>query len=114
MQPFTSCGELKLMAPGTSYAICSEAPPMSMMPTVRRLLIGCWFCEPVITSTVVSSERRIKGVFTWLPSNSDVSVTNVAPTLIGVIEAAQHKVDTDPCVNTCGKNMRISKILHSI
>lgn len=111
MQPFTSCGELKVMAPGTSYAICSEAPPMSMMPTVRRLLIGRWFCETAITSTVVSSERR---VFIWLSSNSDISVTNVVLTLVSVIEAAQHKVDTDPCIHTCGKNMHISEILHSI
>lgn len=41
-------------------------------------------------------------------------MTNVALTLIGVIEAAQHKVDTDPCIHTCGKNMHVSKILHSI
>ena len=31
---------------------------MSMMPTVRRLLIGCWFCVPAVASTVASSEQR--------------------------------------------------------
>ncbi len=29
-----------------------------MMPTVRRLLIGCWFWDPVVTSTVASSEKK--------------------------------------------------------
>lgn len=39
-------------------------------------------------------------MFTWSTSGSDVVIFIL--TLVGVIEAAQHKVDADPRVHACG------------
>lgn len=71
---------------------------MSMMPTVRRLLIGCW---PAVTSTVESFEWQRGSQLV----NQDLKVllqTASVPslTVVGVVEASQDKVDADPGVNS--------------
>lgn len=68
---------------------------MSMMPTVRRLLICCWLCEPA--SWVASSEGR--GRSQCLSASCHGGARLLTP---GVIEAAQDKVDPDPRVHACG------------
>lgn len=48
-------------------------------------------------------------MFTWSTSGSDVIIFIL--TLVGVIEAAQHKVDADPRVHACkGENVHVRRV----